>query len=540
MKKENLIFLSIGILAIGVFAYKFFLRKNTVEIPKYGNYLSCIGNPYSMDIKLKGEMVLPKKALPSDQEAKDRLYYSAAFFQNQYTFTNLIEHNRNSALKWSSFGSELPKINVTSVEDVPYPQDVSYNYQEDAIIGFPPEAFEYLKRLIPLKKIEANEPAVKVSYEMESKLLTCFVDEHPEALESLKFYQPLDPYMAYFLVPESHRVLLKNSVRHAEGTYNPCMNPDGITASDFNPFGYWYFWRPEAKGHSDDKTPFDCTLFYKMDKNIKLVKVEAKQSVPSNTTYFNFKKFDNLNRPIGISILIGGIEGEIFQKFKPNDVKRYVNLFLTESDVQKVRSEIPVQYDIHFGKVLVLLWKIRNHIDIFSQNLETDEFSVRVTLKGKLKLSKKDVELKISLAPNNEKFPGAEKFAEYFSKDLLTNDIVVYEGHASAGGAFSLGLKELEKTKEQNQNKNMDYQILALYSCSSTYYYPPSLFPRVENQNFSRDVLRTAGAYADSAGNGSLGIIASLDQYLYNESYVPFAYWAKTFKSDNFYILSNH
>src|SRR5690606_28553102 len=123
-----------------------------------------------------------------------------------------------------------------------------------------------------------------------------------------------------------------------------------------------------------------------------------------------------------------------------------------------------------------LLYKLRNQIQIISKEVQSDDLYVNVILRGKLKLSKKDIELKMSLSPNDPKYQGADIFASNFANDFLTNDIVIYEGHATTGTIFEDGLKKLKEQNFQPQRNDIAYQIFAIYSCSSTFYYHPSRF----------------------------------------------------------------
>lgn len=539
MKKIDKSYLFLGVLILAGLGYRFYFKPKKVEMPKYGNYLSCIGTPFDLKVKFKSEVYLLEKAMPENEQQKKWLYFSAAVYQNLYAFSNILQHNPSAPLKWSSFVNTLPKVNVLSDEKAEYPHDVEFE-TDPKISGFPPEADAYIRKLMPFGKVSKGEPARKVTYELESDLLTCFTEPNYNSFKDLKIYQPIDPYLSYFAVPKAQRMKLKNPVRFAEGVFNPCMDPGGITASGFQPFGFWNFWIPEAKGHSADKEPFDCSLFYQVGKNLLMPKVTVEENTPKAATYLNFKHFEGINRPIKMSILVGGQESKIFQKLDKDEVNKFVDLYLSDIDLQSARKELPKKYDAHFAKILILLFKSKNHMEIFSKEVNSNELSVDITLRGKLKLSKKDIELHISLAPNNPEYDGADIFAKQFVNQFMKSDVVVYEGHAATGNVFADGLKILKEQNYANQDKSIQYQIFGIYSCSSMFYYNPSEFPKIDNPGFKRDVVRTAGAYLDGSGNGSLALIASLDQYLYNESYVPFAYWAKNFKSDNFYILTNH
>lgn len=538
MKKINPILLVSSFALIILLAYKF-MKPKPEKIPKYGNYLSCIGHPFDLKVKLKSHFYLVEKALPEAPEDQQRLFWGAAYFQNLYAFTNVLDNNPNGPLKWSTISSDLPNIKIISNEKASYPYSVEMD-EEPELIGFPDAPARYLKRLLPLKKIVAGEPARKITYEIEAKLLTCFTEDSAEGFKNLKFPQPLDPYTAYFVFPKSHRVLLKNGTRTAEGVFNPCMNPDSITSSGFNPLGFWNFWRPEAQGHGADKMPFDCTLFYQDGKNITYPQVSYEENAPVKANFINFGHFEKLKRPLKMSIMVGGFESKTYKKLDKPGVEKYVSLYLSGISAVEARKNITDKYDGHFAKLLILLWKIEKHILINDTEISSDELSLNLLLRGKLKLSKKDIELRVSLSPNNPSYAGADIFAKIFHDEFLTSDIVAYEGHATTGVIFEKGLQRLKESNYTPQDNSIDYQVFAIYSCNSTFYYRPDSFPKISNPQFKRDILRTAGNYVDPSSNGSLALIASLDQFLYNESYVPFSFWAKKFKSDNFYVLSNH
>ena len=121
MKKIDKSYLFIGVILIAGLGYRFFLKPKKMEMPKYGNYLSCIGYPFDLKVKVKSSVYLAKKGMPEKEEHKQGLYFGASVYQNFYAFGNLLDQNPNTALKWSSFTTELPKIKVVSVEDTTYP-----------------------------------------------------------------------------------------------------------------------------------------------------------------------------------------------------------------------------------------------------------------------------------------------------------------------------------------------------------------------------------------------------------------------------------
>jgi hypothetical protein len=78
MKKFDKTYLFIGALIICALAWKFFLKQKKVEMPKYGNYLSCIGYPFDLKIKVKSSVYLAQKGMPETEKQKQGLYFGAS------------------------------------------------------------------------------------------------------------------------------------------------------------------------------------------------------------------------------------------------------------------------------------------------------------------------------------------------------------------------------------------------------------------------------------------------------------------------------
>src|SRR5690606_14900882 len=164
-----------------------------------------------------------------------------------------------------------------------------------------------------------------------------------------------------------------------------------------------------------------------------------------------------------------------------------------------------------------LLWFIRNvkeNIDIKISETDVRDYYLRVDLKGKFRLSKRDVHLKLVMTPNNPKYEGMEEFSKAFAQEFLSNDIVTYEGHVNGGGIFDDSFTKYKDLLLSSQNKNLNYQIFAIHSCVAGFFFHPDKLPKIDNPTFKRDVIRTAGPYIDATANGSLAIIGQVDSYL--------------------------
>jgi hypothetical protein len=540
--KKNLPLLIVGIAVVGfILGKKTFFKPRPLELPKYGNYLSCMGFPFDLHMKFRSTAILEKASLPEDNISRQRIFYSTAYFQNMYTFTNLHDYNLNTNLKWSSMSDKEPKVTIVSAEDATYPVDIVIPHDTKPS-GFLPDTAAYLDKLVQKGKIVKGEPALKITYEYENDIQMCFTENIPD-LSKLKIVQPVDPYMAYFVVPLEERKQIANPLRKAEQIVNPCMNPESISASPFVPFYQWFFWRPFAEGHDSNKTAFNCNNYYKENVSIQQVQLTVTENSPKNTAFLAFDKFENLNRPITVSIFMGSQETKVFKKFNKEDAERYIARYLSGIDSQTAKKELPIfenKYDPKFSSYLWLMRNMTEQMEVKISEFDVNDFSAKVTLKGKLKLSRKDIVLKIFLNQNNPRFEGSDHFAKAFADEFLNNDIVIYGGHVNQGNVFAESIEKYGDVMKAKQNHQMSYQILALYSCTAGFFFKGDNFPKVGNDEFQRDVIRTGGGFSDGSANSSLILLGQVDSYLYNKKYAPFAYWSKMAKTDNFYILTNH
>lgn len=524
------------LISIFVLAKKTFFKSRTTEIPKYGNYLSCQGYPFDLRIKFQSTVYLDKASLPKKQD----VYFNTIYYQNMFTFTNTSDYNGSQSLKWSALSSKDPLITIVKVEDAPYPLDIELP-RDLEFGGFPPAPTEYLKNLKTRGKIKKGSPAVKITYDYENDLLLCF-DKNKIDLSDIKIVQPIDPYTTYFVVPKEERRLIQNPISNFKRVINPCLNPEIASSLELSPFMSWFFWRPFAEGHDSEKRSFNCKDYYKDKVSINTLNLKITENDPQKTSPLSFGKFENLNRPLSVSVFMGGEETKFFKKFD-KEAENYIKLYLSGIDATRAKKELPYYHKKYDPMFSTLLWFIRNineKIDIRKTEYVVEDYYAKVTLKGKFRLSHKDIVIKVFLNQTSPAFEGNEDFARFFADEFLNNDIVTFDGHVSQGNVFRKSINQYQDAMRAKEDKNMSYQIFALYSCTANFFYHPASFPRVSNNNFRRDFITTGGGFRDSSANSSLILLGQVDSYLYNKTQAPFLYWTRMAKADNFYILSNH
>jgi hypothetical protein len=534
---KNLIFIAL----FSITAYlglRYYKGTKVVELPKYQN-LSCQGHSFDTKVKFTSSIYLLNRAIPvADEQFKNELYRSSIFYQNLYPFTNGQLINFQGPLKWTSLGSR-PNIKIINTEAAEYPFNAEFE-QEKNLVGFLPEQKEYLGNLFSFGNVVKGEPSTKVNYEYENDLKICLTSNNLEVVKDLLFPQPTDPYLAYFAVPVLQRRKIESKTYKVMHLTNPCTATGALYASGVSPLAFWYHWRPFLQGTDAEKNTFDCSLFYQEGKSLNKLDITWIENVPEKHSNPDYGRLKDLKRPIYASVHFGAYNSTNFKPFEEKKVEQLVHKFLGGMNVNEAKENLPSvteNYDYAFDKLVILLWGMSNHLQVINTNVESGKYHFVVTVQGKLKLSKKDLELKLTFSRNAPGHEGSEFFSEKFANDLVNKDILIYDGHASYGGIFSGALNKLHSNNLQ-PNKDLNYQLLALYSCSSAFYFDSSRFSKAFNPGLKRDLIHTGGGYQDVTSNSTLAILSSVDGYLYNEKYVPFAYWAKTYNSDNFYILT--
>lgn len=525
------------ILCAGVITLKkTVLSSKDKKISKYGHYLSCHGDPYDYRVKHSSVVYLLKEATPTEEKDKTNLFHAAIFYQNMYAFSNLHDYNQyQQNIKWASLSDSLPAIKIVKVEESTYPASTVIP-SDTKLIAFPPEPTSYVNSLIKLGQTTKGAPAWKVTYEYENDLLLCFAKENPD-VSKLKIVHPLDPYTAFFVVPEESKRLVSNPARETKQKINPCIDPEILSPSSFYPFLYWYAWRPFAESRD-----FKCSDFYKEDETIKTIHPVYTENAPKEVHPLNLLAFENMNRPLNIAVYLGTQETKAYKKLDTQIGKEYITRFLSGIDISSARNDLPPEgkFDHKFSTMLWLMRNTTEQMNVKKTDIYVEESFVRVEVKGQLKLSRKDVAIKFYLVQIHSELDGADQFAKAFADDFLNHDIVIYEGHVANGNVFSDSIAKYRDQMMSKMDKSIQYQIFALHSCSANFFFRPESFPEIQNEQFERDYIRTSGGFLDGTGNSTLTLIGQVDSYLYNKSYVHFSDWSRITKTDNFYILSNN
>src|SRR5690606_30681073 len=283
--------------------------------------------------------------------------------------------------------------------------------------------------------------------------------------------------------------------------------------------------------NDDEGKPFDCSNWYVEGQNYRRIKPNFFET--SNAKDFNlpYESFAKLDRPLNVAI-ISGVQRQNYRKFDPTWFKPAIEGALiakNQEEHRKLLPEItrPGEEDLSVNKLLVLLWRVGLNLQINSKDILIEPDFVQVKLSGKLKHSQKDINLTVVLGNMSTDHEAYARFAGATGELFVVSDIFMYEGHSGFGRSLSpenIGIAEA--AAKIPKEKIPQHQLLAFFSCQSLFHYHPQKFgalPRIEDRIW----VQTLGDYTDVNGNGSLGVLASLESYIKTGRAVPFDRWAK-------------
>ncbi len=529
------VFFFFSLFILSVIGARSFLLKKNLPLPKF-NYLSCQGEVDEFNVSYRGQFFLVKRALPA--ELSDRSLWASAWRMNSYAFVNQVQYAPSLA-KSIAMGPET--IKIVSQELSTYPQDVNMT-SEMTDHSFPESDAEYVKNLYALGSVAKGEPAIKVTYEANQTLYTCHGHGAKFNLKDLNFFIPNDPYLAQDFYPADKYPKLSLLRDKAVVKTHPCYELDMIReGKKLNPLDFSYGWKPLTEGHGSEKERFSCSSYYRLGKNIFKIAPVISSKAPAQVSSLDFSRFKVLNRPIRASIFFGASDNLKYIKLDPQEARTYVETFLSDISVADARrnlSSLGQKYDKSFIRLLIFLKNMSPYLKIHSHDVVVTSDIVKLTVKGKFNLSKKDIEIFILFSPNVPTSASYELFTYTFASKFLSSDIVVYDGHSSGGETLGRGLNLAKESIERTPAATIPpYQIFGVLACSSNGIYHKSRIPKVKGME--RDIIYGLSYYSDAPANGTLSFIVATDKYLYNQSVPHFGHWANYFHTDNHFMLVN-
>jgi len=505
-----------------------FLKSNFQKERPYSSAVnaSCLGRAHEYELNFSHFLYLNKEMIPIEMENKADFYKDAIKSQLRYLAVTLPEVNQSLALKWAALSHEKPLIKINNISSKSYSMDFR-------IDNFSPlkhflKTQPYISNAIKRGYALQSDRAVVINYEAKIKMAICSTGNFNPA--DMNIPLPRDPFLAYWYVSDNQRRLIKWKKNKKTRRVNPCA--DSEIADLKLPQDYWYAWNPFQKGYDEQEDFFDCQNLLKEQVHYDRVKVTFARRTLIKEKELTFERLEqDPSTPLNMSLLLSldKVKHKPFETGKVNDL---ILEFLKDISFKEARKNLPFwenEYDFNLNVLLVLLWNLNQQMTITEKNVNVLESSVGVHLKGILNKSQKSVNIRILLVPTPSRTKKSEVFVDFFRNSLNSDDIILYNGHSRLGKYLTKEINQRsfydKNLSDENRIRNIDYQILGLFSCYSYTYFPPEDFPLPDHrtQNFSRQLIYVAASYLDTTTKTIVAFIDSLDLYFTNKKKIPFS-----------------
>jgi hypothetical protein len=354
-------------------------------------------------------------------------------------FDGLVDFDYSKELRFVPHHEK--KIKILSVKNKTYPLEVKVDKWDAG--EYPAEFFE--------RSYKKGAGALDIEYEAKLKVTQC----SKQAKNTYEIVLPLDPYLAYWYVPESQRVNLTFSPEHSMIT-TPCAAT--MMAELKHPSMYWNVWKPKATVED-----FSCSQFLQDEVHV------AKSAVVFKPLKVEKKKLEYSFLKDKEKINISLINGTAFPDKTSVLLDRARPLLKNINDFSKISNQELKNQDISVLATLAtmnMFHKIANHLD---WKLIDNEDHFIFETSGTLLHSGKPFEISIYLGPSVE-YQEGRKHWSFLADALKKSDFIFYNGHAGMGTAFTVksvknngGLKDFKESPS--------HQLIAILSCSSISYF---------------------------------------------------------------------
>jgi hypothetical protein len=493
--------------------------------------LSCNGYPKSYSISFNSEIILVKFA--TEDKTLEELISSSIIFQNQYVYPEMpmLLENKGMFL-WGGFEKKDIDFTVTKKEEIKLPYSIEVDSKIPA--HYPKPVLEYLNKILSRNKIEKDESALKVSYKAKIKIDLC--QKKDEVLQQLSWPLPKEPYLAYFLIPKSKRLELKNKINERAIT-NPCASRNQIGSQGFiDPWSYWFFWSPRENGIDSNDKPFNCS-------NLITEKVHWEDPKPKmELLATSFATLKAKKTPLKMSFLYSAFQYRNFKSYAESDkntITAIVKNLIISADKQDSIGQIQTSlknYDPALTAAMMLLWNLKRNSVFKKYAINMNDSKVEIIVRGILKLSLKPYEIKFFISPNQPDHSGHGDFKFAMSNALLKDDVVVYTGHAGFGSYLISSLQDVREKMVASKDIPQ-YQFVALFSCASNLYYPEEYFSPPPEATFRRDFVHAIASLNDATSIGATLVLGIIDQSMRQDKVPSFKDWVKIARYDNFLKL---
>ena len=496
------------------------------------NKAVCLGEALESQATLESHFFLNQKFSP--QELTPSLTIELIQKHIRYIQTSLPHYDKSLAPRFVTLPFESSTVLNHKIEKTKYPFDLKLYTQ--SIRPYFLKMIEkrtdfdslYLQNALARGKTSSNDPGIKISYQASLKIVHC--DSQDQKLHP-STYLPMDPFLAFWFVPEANQVQKVNLALKADEKITPCASDDFIYDQD--PYYYWHYWSLNSdprcqKAHIQDSF-----------QKFSLSSIETSPLKTSHPLKLDFLK--NLQRPLKITVNLTMIDDD--SPFVPElfdaSLTARVEQIMTTQEFASAREQINQleKYDISMRTGLAFSWALKEISDDFKfEQTALDEMLFQWTITGKFKKSQKPYQVEVTVGSAMKEMASYEAFYQALNKGLAQSDIVYFGGHSGTGKNLAkdriyeqtLGhFSELEATQAPAQ------QIVFLMTCYALRYFPTDAFPNLHPE-FVRDILYTASLPGGYDSRLLLGMLEQIDQTLAGHQHLPLQQWLSKYKTDIF------
>jgi hypothetical protein len=386
----------------------------------------------------------------------------------------------------------------------------------------------YLVRAARAGRTGAGDPAWEVSFRARVGGVGCL--EPGASLARLDLEAPIDPYLAYWHVPA--RNWRPITWHKSFFVINPCADTELADLPD--PYFYWYFWDPARRAVDDRGRSFDCRSWLREGRDYRKVRLELRprREMPGPTAKPPVLRLSALrqslrgNRPLRIDTIFGIIEPKtrVFPSAEwarwvsenprgwPERMRDFIHRSFPEVD-----SPDPAEADRGARYWTNLLLGLGDVLAVEDTQADWDGKSLRVRVRGQLRRSGQEVDLRAFLGDTDLLGPGQAVHWPFLLSGLNEADIVVYNGHSGLGKNVSLesiaqGLGRPLPETEAAVSRAPAYQLVAVLSCYSNAYFADELASARRRHGYrgKLDQITTASEYTSE--RGTLGLLDLVDR----------------------------
>lgn len=533
VRARFLIFTLLAIVLGGLFAY---LKQNPpLLFLGSRSEAACQGDISKFKFKIHPQFYLNKNFLPSDalSESDIKAYIEK---QMRYVYLTMPGFDKKQTPRFSVIPFGGLKISNIDQKHVTYPLALKVSWQNvnplflellqkrDDIDSL------YMKKALAAGSTSTTDQALLVSYEAEAEVLLCENETRRFADEVIL---PVDPFLAFWFVPEDKRIQKLNQFTKETEAINPCANEE--FQYDYDPYYYWHYFALDENSCKDRLLP----------RTVQSFKLENKTALSTQTRQaFDLKFLDQVReRTLKMTTIFTLIDDDTLYPKKPFEKELFgkVDAIIANPDFNAAKAAIAQleDYDIAMHSGLIFAWSLRQLSDNFKITKLTEKEQLVIwQLQGELKQSHQKYEVNVTIGSAMETATDYDTFYASLNHGLAKSDIVYFGGHSGVG-------KNLSENRIQEQVKNLysnlpsaeipDHQLLVLMTCYSLHYFPPNGFP-MPNKAFQRDILQTASVPSGYDARLLLGIIEQADSYLAKGTQLPFEKWPSTYGRDVFLV----